>query len=94
MSEFKEFDIDLEEFSYPNCPDCGKQVTNITHGRQLTSYPPHSYFKCDHCDFQGYVKLELSEKVKKKVQERIDKGIGLKFSVGYKIINDGLLKIL
>lgn len=79
--------IDETLYQYPRCPNCNKTLSTVTSNIVLTSYPPYYCFKCEHCEFKGFVMLELSEERKKEMGPIT----GVRFSKEFAILNPEFL---
>lgn len=49
-----------DKYKQSFCPQCKAALHTLASDRQLTSSPPHIHYKCDSCDFVGYVLKEFA----------------------------------
>lgn len=77
----------------PKCPDCKNQLPPSTYDRQRPSFPIQQFFECNHCEFKGWVSLDLDEEEKQWIRKWEENGY--KIEIGEPVIlNDEWIKNL
>ncbi len=83
----------MEILKNPDCPKCKKPLSTLRSDTQLCSYPPYSDYKCDYCEFAGYVMMQFTEQYDKYIKETPVKFVAGDPRITNKAWIDNLIKL-